>query len=168
MAQFSHSLGPASILMCKYTDVRGATGSERRLFLDMCHHVSTFFSFWGEHKLIRLSCSYNYFCFPPLSRPGLSHRLTLSPGLAVDPWGRDATMPISGVCSRESVPVWDSIHFSNWSKGIKLNPAVLALRSIWLLECAVWWTDPTAHFLSTICVYAFFRCRQLFFSNLLF
>lgn len=45
MVQFSHSLGPVSVLMCNYTDVQGETGSERRLSLDMCHHVSTCFSF---------------------------------------------------------------------------------------------------------------------------
>lgn len=67
--------------------------------VDLCHHVSSCFSFWGKDKPIRLSCSYNYFCSSPFSMPGLYVKLSVcNPGLGVDPRGYDARMPISGVC----------------------------------------------------------------------
>lgn len=60
------------ILMCNYTDVRSGSGTVCGFAVDLRHHVSSCFSFWGKDKLIRLSCSYNYFCSSPFSMPSLS------------------------------------------------------------------------------------------------
>lgn len=93
------------------------------------------FHFEGEHTRIRLSCSHNYFCFPPLFQGlPLCHSLPLA-WLSIPPGG-DATIPVSGVCPRGSLTVRDSIHSSERSWGIKWGPAVLPLGSICLPECA--------------------------------
>lgn len=46
--------------------------------VDLCHHVSSCFSFWGKDKPMRLSCSYNYFCSSPFSMPSLYVKLSVA------------------------------------------------------------------------------------------
>lgn len=120
--------------------------------LDMCHHVSSCVSFWGEHKLTRLSCSSNYFCFPPLPRPGLS----VTGWLPARAWlsiPEDVMLPyLSQVFAHGGQ--WPT-HFSSWSWGLEWN--LTAIISPLNLVRGPWWTDHTAHLPSTGCVHAFFR-----------
>ena len=64
--------------MCNYTDVMNESGIVYGPAVDLCHHVTSCFSFWAKDKPIRLSCSYNYFCFSPFSMPSLSVMLSVS------------------------------------------------------------------------------------------
>lgn len=82
------------LLVCNYTDVTSESGTVYRLADDLCHHVSSCFSFWGTDQPIRLTCSYNYFCSSSFSMPALS--VMLSRCLDVDPSGLATGMPITG------------------------------------------------------------------------
>lgn len=78
MTLYSNNPSTARFLMCNYTVVRSESGTVHGAAVDLCHHVSSCFSFWGTRKLIRLSCSYNYFCSSPFSVPSLSVMLSAS------------------------------------------------------------------------------------------
>lgn len=66
----------------------GETGSAHAPAVDLCHHVSSCFSFWGRHRLIRLSYSYNYFCPAPFLMP-----LPVSPSCSPSPGRAGASIP---------------------------------------------------------------------------
>lgn len=66
----------------------GETGSAHAPAVDLCHHVSSCFSFWGRPRLIRLSYSYNYFCPAPFLMP-----LPVSPSCSPSPGRAGASIP---------------------------------------------------------------------------
>lgn len=94
-------------LMRNYTDVMRESGTVYRLSVDLCHHVSSCFSFWGKDKLIHFTYSYNYFCSSPSSMPSLS--VISSQAWVSIP--EDMT-PISGVCRWGLGTILDSLQFS--------------------------------------------------------
>lgn len=75
--------------------------------VDLCHHVISFFSFWAKDKLIRLTCSYNYFCFSSFFMPSLSDVLSASahrPG-----------------CWSQRTRAWNAYLFCKWEEGNHLR-----------------------------------------------
>lgn len=135
--------------MCNYTDVMSESGTVYGLSVDLCHHVSSCFSFWGKDKPIRLSCSYNYFCSSPFSMPSLSVMLSVSAQAWVSiPRGHDAAMPISGDCRWE---IGNYLRFNTifQIKTEELNEILQCYLSGRIGHSSVlpWWTDNTTHLL---------------------
>lgn len=129
----------------------GETGSAHAPAVDLCHHVSSCFSFWGRHRLIRLSYSYNYFCPAPFLMP-----LPVSPSCspspcragAVNPRGRDAALPISCHAPHGSWQLSPTqYNFPNQTEELnEISPCYLSGR-IGRSSVPPWWTDNATHLL---------------------
>lgn len=173
MTQFGDRIPVLQGTWCVITHVGCEAGTVHVLAVDLCHHVSSCFSFWGKHKLIRLSCSCNYFCSSPFAMPCLSAMISVSARAWASIPADTTQQYLSQTSARRDWDLsWTQYNFPNQTK--ELNEILQCYLSGQIGHSSVplWQTDNTACLFSHIdmpwlqtatCVHVF--CKWVFASS---